>query len=83
MKNKEIILLIWKTLFEIKKSGKEKKSEIASNICDKIIKNSIEKGSGDNLSCIFIGFDNFFNNKESLNNIIKKIGLQSCDEMMA
>jgi serine/threonine protein phosphatase PrpC len=82
MKNKEIILLIWKTLFEIKKSGKEKKSEIASNICDKIIKYSIEKGSCDNLSCIFIGFDNFFNNKESLNKIMKNLEKESCEEMI-
>ena len=82
MQNKEIINLIWTTLFDMKKSGKEKKSEIASNICNKIINTSIEKGSNDNLSCIFIGFDNFFDNKESLNKIIKKLEGQSCNEMI-
>ena len=83
MQNKDIIILVWKTLLDMKKSGKDEKSEIASEICNKIINSSIEKGSCDNLSCIFIGFDNFFNNKDSLNKIIKKLENQSCNEMIA
>ena len=81
IKNKDIILLIWETLFELKKSEKEK-NEIISIICNRIINISIEKGSYDNLSCIFIGFDNFFNNNEPLNNIIEKIKRQSCEKMI-
>ena len=82
MQNKDIIILVWKTLLDMKKSGKDEKSEIALEICNKIMNSSIEKGSCDNLSCIFIGFDNFFNNDETLNKILKKIKVQNCNEMM-
>lgn len=74
--------MIWTTLFNLKKLGKYKKDDISSDICNKIINLSIEKGSQDNLSCIFIGFNNFFNNKDSLNKILKKIEVQSCNEMI-
>ena len=83
LSNKEIINIIWITFFNLKKSGIENKSEIVSNICNKIINYSIENGSNDNLSCIFIGFNNFFNNKESLNKILNKIEIQTCNEMIA
>ena len=83
MSNKELINLIWAELFNLKKLGKEEKSKIVSGICNKIINVSIEKGSSDNLSLIFIGFDNFFNNKDSLNKILKKIENQSCNAMIA
>ena len=66
----------------MKKSGKEEKSEIVSVICNKIINLSIQKGSSDNLSCILIAFDNFFNNKDSLKRIVNKIERQSCNEMI-
>ena len=78
-----MISLIWRTLFNLKKLGKEEKTEIVSDICNKIINFSIEKGSCDNLSCILIAFDNFFNNKDSLNKILNKIGNQNCNEMIA
>ena len=74
--------MIWTTLFNLKKLGIEKKDEICSNICNELINLSIKKGSQDNLSCIFIGFDNFFNNKDSLNKILKKIESQNCNEMI-
>ena len=35
------------------------KKEITKKICNEIINKSIEKGSTDNLSLIFICFDNF------------------------
>ena len=41
MQNKDIIILVWKTLLDMKKSGKDEKSEIASEICNKIINSSI------------------------------------------
>ena len=66
----------------MKKSGKEEKSEIISEICNKIINFSIQKGSSDNLSCILIAFDNFFNNKDSLKRIVNKIERQSFNEMI-
>lgn len=78
-----MITLIWGTLFNLKKSGKEDKAEIISDICNKIINYSIKRGSGDNLSCILIGFDNFFNNKSSLKKIINNIESQTCNEMIA
>ena len=74
--------MIWTTLFNLKKLGIEKKDEICSNICNELINLSIKKGSQDNLSCIFIGFDNFFNNKDSLNQILKKIESQNCNKMI-
>lgn len=74
--------MIWTTLFNLKKLGIEKKDEICSNICNELINLSIKKGSQDNLSCIFIGFDNFFNNKDSLNKILKKIESQNCNKMI-
>ena len=82
MANKDILTLIWTTFYNLKNSGIENKNEIVSNICNKIINSSIEKGSNDNLSCIFIGFENFFNNKETLDKIIKKLENQNCDEMI-
>lgn len=82
MTNKDIIKIVWKTFFNLKQSGIENKNEIVSNICNKIIKYSIENRSGDNLSCILIVFNNFFNNKESLNKILKNIENQSCNEMI-
>ena len=82
MTNKDILTLIWTTFYNLKNSGIENKNEIVSNICNKIINSSIEKGSNDNLSCIFIGFENFFNNKETLDKIIKKLENQNCDEMI-
>ena len=36
-------------------------------------------GSGDNLSVIFIAFDNFFNNSEKIDEILKKIENKNCD----
>ena len=74
--------MIWTTLFNLKKLGIEKKDEICSNICNELINLSIKKGSQDNLSFIFIGFDNFFNNKDSLNKILKKIESQNCNKMI-
>ena len=53
-----------------------------ADICNKIINFSKEKGSNDNLSVIFIGFNNFFNNKNSLNKILKHIECQNCNEMI-
>ena len=82
MTNKDILTLIWTTFYNLKNSGIENKNEIVSNICNKIINSSIEKGSNDNLSCIFIGFENFFNNEGTLDKIIKKLENQNCDEMI-
>ena len=82
MTNKDILTLIWTTFYNLKITGIENKNEIVSNICNKIINSSIEKGSNDNLSCIFIGFENFFNNEETLDKIIKKLENQNCDEMI-
>ena len=82
LSNKDIINKIWSTFFNLKKSGIENKNIIVSNICNNIINFSIKKGSNDNLSCIFIGFNNFFNNKESLNKILRNIEIQSCNEMI-
>ena len=55
---------------------------MASKICNEIINCSIKKRSNDNLSFIFIGFDNFFNNKESLNKILKNLEKENCEEMI-
>lgn len=84
MSNKEIITLIWTTLYDLKKTQIIKKKEIVSKICNRIINCSKEKGSNDNLSCIFIGFNNFFNfnSKDSINKILQKIESQSCNEMI-
>jgi hypothetical protein len=43
---------------------------------------SIEKGSNDNLSLIFIAFDNFFNNNEKIEKIIYRIKHQDCESMI-
>lgn len=51
-------------------------------ICNEIIKKSIENGSNDNLSLIFIAFDNFFNNHEKIENILKRIEFQDCESMI-
>ena len=39
-------------------------------------------GSGDNLSVIFISFDNFFNNSEKIDEILKKIENKDCESMI-
>ena len=39
-------------------------------------------GSGDNLSVIFIAFDNFFNKSEKLDEILKKIEYKNCNLMI-
>ena len=75
--------MIWTTLSELKNSNITQKDIIAADICNKIISCSKDKGSNDNLSVIFIGFNNFFNNKKSLNKILKKIENQNCNEMIA
>lgn len=58
------------------------KQNITEKICNEIMKKSIEKRSTDNLSLIFIAFDNFFNNKENAGKIIKRILYQDCESMI-
>ncbi len=58
------------------------KKEITKKICNEIINKSIEKGSTDNLSLIFICFDNFFNNNENIDQIIKRVTYKNCDSMI-
>ena len=43
---------------------------------------SIEKCSNDNLSLIFIAFDNFFNNKDNMENLINRIKHLNCNRMI-
>ena len=81
LSNKEIIKIIWKCLYNYNKNGMNKK-EITKKICNEIINKSIEKGSTDNLSLIFICFDNFFNNNENIDQIIKRVTYQNCDSMI-
>ena len=58
------------------------KKEITKKICNEIINKSIEKGSTDNLSLIFICFDNFFNNKDNMENLINRIKHLNCNRMI-
>ncbi len=58
------------------------KKEITEKICNEIINISVLKGSNDNLSLIFICFDNFFNNKDNCEEIFKRITFQNCESMI-
>ena len=79
--NKDIIKIIWTSLRKYNKKNKNKK-EVTEKICNEIINKSVEMGSGDNLSVIFIAFDNFFNNSEKIDEILKKIENKNCDLMI-
>lgn len=39
-------------------------------------------GSGDNLSVIFIAFDNFFNNNEKIDEILVNLDKKDCESMI-
>ena len=39
-------------------------------------------GSGDNLSVIFIAFDNFFNNNEKIDEILENLDKKDCELMI-
>jgi serine/threonine protein phosphatase PrpC len=68
LNNKDVIEGCW---FIIKNMRKERKNDIhllSSDICNFLIKYAIEKGSEDNISCIFIGlngFDKYLYNKHN------------------
>ena len=81
MSNQEILIITWTCFFNFneKDTNKEK---IVEKICNEIIMKSIEKGSNDNLSLIFIAFDNFFNNNEKIEKIIYRIKHQDCESMI-
>ena len=55
---------------------------MCSYICNEIIKEASRQGSSDNLSCIFICFENFFKNKQDYHKIKNNIYIQSCNEMI-
>lgn len=58
------------------------KKEITEKICNDIINISVWNRSGDNLSLIFICFDNFFNNKDNCEEIFKRVNFQDCESMI-
>ena len=76
--NNEIIDCAW---FALHNSCKERKNDInllSLDMCDMIIKNSMDKMSGDNLSVIIIGLEGLEKyltnkiNKERIGNVFKK-----------
>ena len=79
--NKDIIKIIWTCLRKYNKKSKNKK-EITEKICNEIINKSVEMGSGDNLSVIFIAFDNFFNNNEKIDEILENLDKKDCESMI-
>jgi serine/threonine protein phosphatase PrpC len=81
LSNKEILKIIWTCLHNNNKEGINKQ-KIVEIICNEIIKKSVEYGSNDNLSLIFIAFDNFFNNHEKIEIILNRITSQDCESMI-
>ena len=79
--NKEILIIIWTCFFNLNTKDTSKEI-IVEKICNEIMMKSIEKCSNDNLSLIFIAFDNFFNNKENLENLINRIKHLNCNRMI-
>ena len=57
MSNRDICKIAWNCKYFIKDNCEF----FIKEVCDNIMIESMEKGSVDNISCIFIGFNNFFN----------------------
>ena len=57
MSNRDICKIAWNCKYFIK----DNYEFYIKEVCDNIMMESMEKGSVDNISCIFIGFNNYFN----------------------
>lgn len=64
MENEDILKTIWK--FKKKGSIFNNIHLLCGNISDAIIKYSLIKLSGDNVTCIFISFENFMNEMKNI-----------------
>ena len=64
MENEDILKTIWK--FKKKGSMFNNIHLLCGNITDAIIKYSLIKLSGDNVTCIFISFENFMNQMKNI-----------------
>ena len=62
MENNDILKTIW--CFKKKGNTFQNKHSLSANIVDAIIKYSLVKLSADNVTCIFISFNNFKENME-------------------
>lgn len=83
MSNREICISIWsnKTKFDNKNYEQKNKS-----ICNDVINEAMRKGSCDNLSCIFISFQHFFQNeirnKTNIIPFIERLKKVDCDKLI-
>ena len=76
LSNKDIIDCAWYTIQNMAKERKNDIHLISLDICNMIIKNSMVKLSGDNLTCIVIGLEGlekYLHNKENKDKINKAI----------
>ena len=83
LSNKEIIDCAWYTIQNMSKERKNDINLISLDICNMIIKYSMVKLSGDNLTCIVIGLEGlekFLHNKENKEKINK--ALKERDELL-
>lgn len=86
MSNRDICKIAWNCKFFIKDNCEFYIKEV----CDNIMKESMEKGSVDNISCIFIGFNNYFSTlkdvclkkKGSVDKIICYLDNLNCDMLI-
>lgn len=66
MTNSEVCEIVWRKRKISEENKKVRRDGLAKRICDDIIKEAMNKGSTDNLTCIFIGFRNFFKKYEMI-----------------
>ena len=86
MSNRDICKIAWNCKFFIKDNCEFYIKEV----CDHIMRESMEKGSVDNISCIFIGFNNYFSTlkevclkkKGSVDKIICYLDNLNCDRLI-
>lgn len=86
MSNRDICKIAWNCKFFIKDNCEF----FIKEVCDNIMIESMEKGSVDNISCIIIGFNNYFNTlKEgclkkngNIDKIIYQLDNLNCDRLI-